>query len=154
MTDRTCGTNEKMGGGLKPNRHCQDGRFRLAFEQPCYLTIRSTCPAALPRTLGTRNDQRHRSLCPVRGSTAGADYAERTHQVRIQHQATQFVVGLGHLEGYGIEKNERSAYYWLRMAEEKSGAIARSRVLLEKLRSTVKRGDIDAVEQMVAGTGE
>jgi TPR repeat protein len=61
---------------------------------------------------------------------------------------------LGHLEGYGIEKNERSAYYWLRMAEEKSGAIARSRVLLEKLRSTVKRGDIDAVEQMVAGTGE
>ena len=37
--------------------------------------------------------------------------------------AAQFIVGLGHLEGYGIEKNERSAYYWLRMAEENSAAI-------------------------------
>ena len=37
--------------------------------------------------------------------------------------AAQFIVGLAHLEGYGIEKNERSAYYWLRMAEENSAAI-------------------------------
>ena len=65
--------------------------------------------------------------------------------------AAQFIVGLAHLEGYGIEKNERSAYYWLRMAEENSSAIAqRSRALLEKLRSTVKTDEIDAVEQMVA----
>jgi two-component system, NarL family, nitrate/nitrite response regulator NarL len=65
--------------------------------------------------------------------------------------AAQFIVGLAHLEGYGTEKNERSAYYWLRLAEENSGAIEqRSRVLLEELRSTVKTDDIDAVEQMVA----
>jgi DNA-binding CsgD family transcriptional regulator len=65
--------------------------------------------------------------------------------------AAQFIVGLVHLEGYGIEKNERSAYYWLRMAEENSGAIEqRSRALLEKLRGTVKTEDIDAVEQRVA----
>ena len=65
--------------------------------------------------------------------------------------AAQFIVGLGHLEGYGIEKNERSAYYWLRMAEENSAAIEqRSRALLEKLRSTLKTDDIEAVEQMVA----
>jgi DNA-binding NarL/FixJ family response regulator len=65
--------------------------------------------------------------------------------------AAQFIVGLAHLEGYGIEKNERSAYYWLRMAEENSGAIEqRSRALLGKLRSTVKTDDIDALEQMVA----
>ena len=30
------------------------------------------------------------------------------------------LVGLAHLEGCGIEKNGRSAYYWLRMAEENS----------------------------------
>ena len=65
--------------------------------------------------------------------------------------AAQFIVGLAHLEGYGIEKNERSAYYWLRMAEENSGAIEqRSRALLEKVRSTVKKDDVDAIEQMVA----
>ena len=58
--------------------------------------------------------------------------------------AAQFIVGLAHLEGYGIEKNERSAYYWLRMAEENSGAIEqRSRALVERLRSTVKTDDID-----------
>ena len=64
--------------------------------------------------------------------------------------AAQFIVGLAHLEGYHIEKNERAAYYWLRMAEENSAAIEqRSRVLVERLRSTVKTDDIEAVEQMV-----
>ena len=37
--------------------------------------------------------------------------------------AAQFVVGLAHHEGYRIERNDRSAYYWLRMAEENSGTI-------------------------------
>ena len=53
--------------------------------------------------------------------------------------AAQFVVGLAHLEGYCVEKNGLSAYYWLRMAEENSGTIGhRSRALVEELRSTVK----------------
>jgi two-component system, NarL family, nitrate/nitrite response regulator NarL len=65
--------------------------------------------------------------------------------------AAQFIVGLAHLEGYGIEKNERSAYYWLRMAEENSAAIEqRSRALLENARSTLKTDDVDTVEEMVA----
>jgi len=63
----------------------------------------------------------------------------------------QFIVGLAHLEGYGVEKNERTAYYWLRLAEENSAAIERrSRALVERLRSTVKTDDIESVEQMVA----
>jgi DNA-binding CsgD family transcriptional regulator len=77
-----------------------------------------------------------------------AAYLKATEQGVV---AAQFIVGLAHLEGYGLEKNERSAYYWLRMAEENSGAIQqRSRALREQLRSTVKTDDIDAVEQMVA----
>jgi len=65
--------------------------------------------------------------------------------------AAQFIVGLAHLEGYGIEKDERSAYYWLRMAEENSGTIRhRSHALVEELRSTVKTDDIEAVEHRVA----
>ena len=55
--------------------------------------------------------------------------------------AAQFVVGLAHLEGYCVEKNDRSAYYWLRMAEENSCELGhRSRALVEELRSTVKNG--------------
>jgi two-component system nitrate/nitrite response regulator NarL len=65
--------------------------------------------------------------------------------------AAQFVVGMAYLEGYGVEKDERSAYYWLRMAEENSCTIrSRSRALIEELRSTVKTDDIAAVEQTVA----
>ena len=63
----------------------------------------------------------------------------------------QFVVGLAHLEGYGVEKDDRSAYYWLRMAEENSSTIRhRSRTLVEDLRSKVKTDDIEAVERNVA----
>ena len=65
--------------------------------------------------------------------------------------AAQFVVGLAHLEGYCVEKNGLSAYYWLRMAEENSGTIGRrSRALVEELRSTAKIEDIEGVEQRVA----
>lgn len=65
--------------------------------------------------------------------------------------AAQFIVGLAHLEGYCVEKDGRSAYYWLRMAEENSCTIRhRSHALVEELRSKVKADDIEAVEQSVA----
>jgi Sel1 repeat-containing protein len=64
--------------------------------------------------------------------------------------AAQFIVGLAHLEGYGVEKDDRSAYYWLRMAEENSSTIRhRSHALAEELRSIVKADDIDAIERSV-----
>jgi TPR repeat protein len=37
--------------------------------------------------------------------------------------AAQFIVGLAHLEGYCVEKNNRSAYYWLRIAQENSSGL-------------------------------
>jgi DNA-binding NarL/FixJ family response regulator len=65
--------------------------------------------------------------------------------------AAQFIVGLAHLEGYSVDKDERSAYYWLRMAEENSCTIKqRSHALVEELRSRVKMDDIEAVEHNVA----
>ena len=65
--------------------------------------------------------------------------------------AAQFIVGLAHLEGYVVEKDERSAYYWLRMAEENSCTIKqRSHALVEELRSAVKMDDIKALEENVA----
>ncbi len=65
--------------------------------------------------------------------------------------AAQFIVGLAHLEGYGVEKDDLTAYYWLRMAEENSGTIRhRSHALVQELRSTVKTDDIETVEHSVA----
>ena len=65
--------------------------------------------------------------------------------------AAQFVVGLAHLEGYCVEKNGRSAYYWLRVAEANSSELGhRSRALVEQLRSTVHTDEIEALERNVA----
>jgi DNA-binding NarL/FixJ family response regulator len=65
--------------------------------------------------------------------------------------AAQFVVGLAHLEGYGVEKNSLSAYYWLRMAEENSSQLGhRSRALVEQLRCTVKAYEMEAMEPSIA----
>ena len=61
------------------------------------------------------------------------------------------MVGLAHLEGYCIEKNGLSAYYWFRVAEANSCELGhRSRVLAEQLRSSVKTREIEAVERNVA----
>jgi len=50
-----------------------------------------------------------------------------------------------------VEKNEHSAYYWLRMAEENSSAVRqRCRALTEDLRTKINPGEIEALESTVA----
>ena len=77
--------------------------------------------------------------------------ASPAHAAGVPNDCQQFIVGLAHLEGYGVKKDNRSAYYWLRMAEENSCTIGhRSHALVEALRGTVKADDIEAVERSVA----
>ena len=65
--------------------------------------------------------------------------------------AAQFASPLLFLEGYCVENNGLSAYYWLRVAEASSCELGhRSRALVEQLRSTVKTDEIEALEQNVA----
>jgi len=67
------------------------------------------------------------------------------------YAAAQFIVGLALLEGHGVEKNERSAYYWLRMAEENSSAVRqRCHALTEDLKTKINPGEIEALESNVA----
>ena len=64
--------------------------------------------------------------------------------------AAQFIVGLAHLEGYCVEKNERSAYYWLKMAAENSAQVQqRSTGLAERLKANLTEEDIDELERSV-----
>lgn len=71
------------------------------------------------------------------------------------YAAAQFIVGLAHLEGYGVEKNGHSAYYWLRMAEENSSAVRqRSRVLTEDLRAKIDPAEIGDLERNIATEAE
>ncbi len=65
--------------------------------------------------------------------------------------AAQFVLGLAHLEGYCVEKNALSAYYWLRLAEASSREFGhRSRALVEQLGSAGKKHEIEDVEQRIS----
>ena len=64
--------------------------------------------------------------------------------------AAQYLVGLAHLEGWGMEKNGRSAYYWLRIAEENSQELRqRTRVLTEELRSELRAEELETLEHSV-----
>jgi DNA-binding NarL/FixJ family response regulator len=66
------------------------------------------------------------------------------------YAAAQFIVGLAHLEGYGVEKNGPSAYYWLRMAEENSTAVRRrSLTLTHELRTRISPAEIEALEKKI-----
>jgi len=64
--------------------------------------------------------------------------------------AAQYLLGLAHLEGYGVEKNGRSAYFWLRMAEENSGELRqRTRALTEELKSKMRSEELQTLEHSI-----
>ena len=65
--------------------------------------------------------------------------------------AAEFVLGLAPLEGYCVENNGLSAYYWVRVGEQNSCEFGhRSWAIVEKLKSTVKTDDLEALERNVA----
>jgi two-component system, NarL family, nitrate/nitrite response regulator NarL len=67
------------------------------------------------------------------------------------YAAAQFIVGLAHLDGCGVEKSGQSAYYWLRMAEENSSAVRkRSRILTEDLRAKMIPDELERLERSIA----
>jgi two-component system nitrate/nitrite response regulator NarL len=67
------------------------------------------------------------------------------------YAAAQFIIGLAHLEGHGCKQNDRSAYYWLRMAEENSAAVRqRSSALTGDLKNKITVGEVECLEQRIA----
>ena len=65
--------------------------------------------------------------------------------------AAQFVMGLAHLEGYCVEKNDLSAYYWLRLVQASAHELEqKSRALVERLRNDVPADEIGDVEHLIS----
>ena len=88
-----------------------------------------------------------REVAPLRGNPMDP-YLKAADEGFV---AAQFIVGLSHLEGYCVEKNSRSAYYWLRMAEENSSGLnKRTRSLVAELRAAMKSDEVEALERNVA----
>ena len=69
--------------------------------------------------------------------------------------AAQYLVGLAHLEGSGMKKNGRSAYYWLRMAAENSGELRQgTRAPTEELKSKMRSEELQTLEHSVMSAVE
>ena len=65
----------------------------------------------------------------------------------------QFVLALAHLEGYGTEKSQESAYFWLRITESHcSEILQRSRALVEQLKTEIRTHTVEALEQALKTT--
>jgi two-component system nitrate/nitrite response regulator NarL len=89
--------------------------------------------------------------------TAGLDHPIESYLKAAEEGfiAAQYLLGLAHLEGNGVEKNGRSAYYWLRMADENSRELRQStRALTEELKSTMKSEEWETLEHRIAAAVE
>ena len=65
----------------------------------------------------------------------------------------QFIVGMAHLDGCGIQKSDDSAYYWLRVTEQNScEVLQRSRIITEQIKLRMQPEKIVALEQKIATT--
>jgi two-component system nitrate/nitrite response regulator NarL len=65
----------------------------------------------------------------------------------------QFILALAHLEGYGAEKNQESAYFWLRVTENHCSEILRlSHTLLEELKGQIRIPKVEALERALNTT--
>jgi DNA-binding NarL/FixJ family response regulator len=88
-------------------------------------------------------------------SPTSLDAAVHTNCIEVYLKAAeegwvtaQFIMGLAYLEGRGVEKNEHSAFYWLRMAEEHSSELReRSGMLIRELKAKMTLEDVQAVEK-------
>lgn len=98
------------------------------------------------------------SICSSGIRAAEFDVAGLKHPIEIYLKAaeegfivSQFMVGLAHLEGYRVGKNGRSAYSWLRMAEENSSGLRnRTHALIGEFKGTMKPNEVEALERSVA----
>ena len=63
----------------------------------------------------------------------------------------QFMLGMAHLKGRGVEKNDHAAYYWLRMAELDCNTIfEQSHSAIHELSSSLLPEDITKLEQEIS----
>ena len=99
---------------------------------------------------------------PIIGQPATYDAAALNHPIESYLKAAeegfiaaQFLIGLAHLEGCGMEKNARSAYYWLRMAEENSRQLRQStRALTGELKSQMRADELETLEHRIIAAVE
>ena len=100
------------------------------------------------------NSSRKESLKPVR---LESQIQKCLKAAQAGFAAAQFSLGLAYLGKSGFEKNIRSAYYWLRVAEESASALqSRCHELTEGIKPKLSPSEIGVLETNVelAGTNK
>jgi hypothetical protein len=66
-------------------------------------------------------------------------------------QTAQFMLGMAHLRGDGVEQDNRSAYHWLRLAAVSSTRVVEeSRGAINELTSRLESKDIHELEKQIS----
>jgi two-component system, NarL family, nitrate/nitrite response regulator NarL len=136
-------TNRQIAAQLQLSEHTVKNYLFRVFEKLGVsnrmelLFLLSTHNKNLPST----------PLNTERSTNSPQEYLKAAQEGRV---FAQFMVGSAYCEGRGIEKNDQSAYYWLRMAEENSKELRdRSRTLIQEVTARMTVQDIEAMDKNV-----
>jgi len=85
-------------------------------------------------------------------NVAEGEESSRYHKAAVDgFAAAQVALGVAHRYGDGVEKSDRSAYYWLTLAERNAQHILQqSRQMLDELRHSMKASEIQEAERALA----
>jgi predicted transcriptional regulator len=65
--------------------------------------------------------------------------------------SAQFMLGMAHLQGKGLDKDDRTAYHWLRLAEMNSARVLqKTRHGIDELKSRLTPQQIQELEQQIS----
>src|SRR5207248_10757663 len=137
-------TNKQIAGALRLSEHTVKNYLFRIFEK---LGVSNRMELLF--FLSAHNKDAGLSVADltVRGANSLASYLRAAEEGWV---SAQFMLGLVYLEGRGAEKNQQSAYYWLRMAEQNSSEIGEhSRMLIEELKARMRSDDIEELERIL-----
>ena len=140
-------SNRQIADNLQLSEHTVKNYLFRAFEKLGVSSRFQLLFSLLNEKDGRMNGCSPRETSHLYGSPVGA-YLQAADEGFV---AAQFIVGLAHLEGYCVEKNNRSAYYWLRVAEENSSGLNKlTRSLVAQIKASMKSDEVEALERNVA----
>jgi len=136
-------TNKQIAGALRLSEHTVKNYLFRIFEK---LGVSNRMELLFFLSAHPKDGVHSVAALDAAGHTPGFEvYLKAAEEGWV---TAQFIVGLAYLEGRGVEKNEHSAFYWLRMAEEHSSELReRCRMLIRELKAKMTLENVEAVEK-------
>jgi two-component system, NarL family, nitrate/nitrite response regulator NarL len=142
-------TNKQIADQLDLSEHTVKNYLFRVFEK---LKI-SNRIELLFRLLNERKDNLERQTIRLPAVVAGESVQTYLKAAQDGSIRAPFMLALAYLEGSGVEKNQESAYFWLRITEKHcSEILQRGRALLEDLKRQMRPDEIAALDKTMFTT--